>query len=70
MPEIRVGVGRIKHFSFRYRVRVPHPRRVFVFAARVGFLYTIRRNVLGRCYALGASHGAEGAAELVMPVSR
>jgi hypothetical protein len=25
---------------------VPHPRRVFVFAARVGFLYTISRNAL------------------------
>jgi signal transduction histidine kinase len=36
-----------KHFSFRYRAWVPHPRRVFVFAARVGFLYTIRRKVLG-----------------------
>ena len=36
----------LKHFSFRYRVRVPHPRRVFVFAARVGFHYTIRRNAL------------------------
>jgi|GEM_PF-1605639 len=36
----------LKHFSFRYRVWVPHPSRVFVFAARVGFLYTIRRNAL------------------------
>jgi hypothetical protein len=30
----------------RNRVRVPHPRRVFVFAARVGVLYTIRKNAL------------------------
>jgi hypothetical protein len=44
--ELLHPVRDLENFSFRDRVRVSHPRRVFVFAARVGFLYTIRKNAL------------------------